>query len=81
VRVVPEQKNFLERLMQSASGDEESPAYIKLGGSTSLVDLAKPHLAGLDPQRVRSVIQALEKLQLLEQDNVLCVMPNVPVQN
>jgi protease IV len=81
VRVVPEQKNFLERLMESASGDEESPAYIRLGGTASLVELAKPYLIGLDAHRVRAVIQALEKLQLLEQDNVLCVMPNVPVQN
>jgi protease IV len=81
VRVVPEQKNFLERLMESASGDEESPAYIRLGGTASLVELAKPYLTGLDAHRVRAVIQALEKLQLLEQDNVLCVMPNVPVQN
>jgi protease-4 len=81
VRVVPEPKNFLERLMESASGDEDSPAYIKLGGSTSLVDLAKPYLSGLDPHRVRAVTQALEKLQLLEQDNVLCVMPSIPVQN
>ena len=81
MRVVPEPKNFLERLMESASGDEDSPAYIKLGGSTSLVDLAKPYLSGLDPHRVRAVTQALEKLQLLEQDNVLCVMPSIPVQN
>jgi protease-4 len=84
-RVVPEPKNFLEKLMEQASGDEEDRASVSLGklpaARTSLVDLAKPYLQGLDPQRVQLVTEALEKLQLLEQDRVLMVMPEPAITN
>jgi len=42
------------------------------------VQLAQPYLQGLDPHRVQSVTAALERLQLLESDRVLVVMPSVP---
>ena len=85
VRVVPEAKNFIERLIESSAGDDDSPAYIDVaqwrGSGTSLVDAAMPYLRGLDPQRVRAVTNALKRLQLLEQDRVLLVMPSVPLGN
>jgi len=76
VRIVPEPKNFIEKIIEQSKGDEESGGYVSLSlaHKTTLVDLAKPYLAGLDPQRVRAVTEALEKLQMLDEDRVLMVM-------
>jgi protease-4 len=77
VRVVPEPKNFIEKIMEAASGDDEDRGNVKvdLTAGPSLVELAKPYLKGLDGERVKAVTEALGKLQMLDQDRVLMVMP------
>jgi len=82
VRVVPEPKNFLERLMEQATGagDDEAgqvalPRPTHAGGS--LVEMAMPYLQHLDPQRVRLVTLAIERLDLMRREGVVVVMPEV----
>lgn len=79
IRIVPEPKNFLEQLSEELSGKKED------GGnrialptrSVSFVDLALPYLQHLDPQRVALVKHALRRLQLLQQDGVILMMPEM----
>jgi protease IV len=84
VRVVPEPKNFVERLIEEASGGKEDSHRLSLGSRVSagpapasLVDLALPHLQHLDPQRVRVVKMALARLQLMQQEGVIMMMPEM----
>jgi protease-4 len=76
VRTVPEPKNFLEKLMEkSGGGNEDDRRSMSTGSGSSLVDLAMPYLKDLDPARVSAIRAALEKLQLLNREGVLLVMP------
>jgi hypothetical protein len=85
VRPVPEPKNFIEKLIEKSSGNEDedenrrvmTPAagIAGMAGRASLVDLAMPYLKNLDPARVGMIRAALEKLQLLDKEGVLLVMP------
>jgi protease-4 len=84
VRVVPEPKNFVERLIEEASGGKDDPHRLSLGSRVSanpapasLVDLALPYLQHLDPQRVRAVKMALARLQLMQQEGVIMMMPEM----
>jgi protease IV len=85
VRVVPESKNALERLLEEAAGDrDEKPGLDSraawLSGvkhPASLVELALPYLRHMDPERVRLVVKALEQLQLLQQEGVVLMMPEM----
>jgi protease-4 len=82
VRVVPKPKNFIEQMMASAGGEDESSRGIQLrSGPASLVDLAMPHLQHLDPVRVRAVRSALGRLQLLQEEGVLLTMPEIILQD
>jgi protease-4 len=88
VRVVPEPKNIIEQIMESAGGGKDdkhsldasaSRPTMKLGGA-SLLDLAAPHLAGLDPVRVKAVQRALVQLQTLNREGVSLMMPEFVVK-
>jgi protease-4 len=81
LRVVPEPKNIFEQLLQATGGGKEDKHHldaaaggVKVAGP-SLLDLAAPHLAGLDPKRVRLVRQALRQLQTLRTEGVSLMMP------
>jgi protease-4 len=82
IRVVPEPKNFIERLLEQATGQkDEKPGLdavaprLSAASGTSLVKLAMPYLKDMDPQRVRLVVRALERLQLMQQEGVILMMP------
>jgi protease-4 len=83
VRVVPEPKSLLEKLVSSNSDKDEDPGRLDLSISPlaashpSLADLAMPYLKGLDPAHVRAVRTALDRLQLIQQDGASMVMPEV----
>ncbi|HEY7157237.1 MAG TPA: signal peptide peptidase SppA [Gemmataceae bacterium] len=87
VRIVPEPKNALERLLEEASGErEEKPGLDTAEGRrplagrpASLVALAMPYLRDLDPQRVRLIVRALERLQLMQQEGVILMMPELSI--
>ena len=82
IRVVPEPKNFIEQLLEEMSGGKDDGRLTELrtalrarGEQPSLVDLALPYLRGLDPRRVAAVRQALARLQLIQQEGVILMMP------
>jgi protease-4 len=83
VRVVPEPKNFIEKLMEELAGDKEegkgldARAVSSLRRSPSLVDLALPYLTHLDPRRLAAVKQALQRLELIQQERAVLMMPEI----
>ena len=84
VRVVPAPKNFLELLVEESSGEGDSGPGIALAarltrraGHASLVDLAMPYLRNLDPRRVAAVTAALGRLQLLQDEGIVLMMPEI----
>lgn len=86
VRAVPAPKNFLELLVEESSGTSDDSPGIKLRslipgprGGASLLELAMPHLRHLEPQRVAAVKMALQRLQLLQQEGVILMMPEIGI--
>ena len=79
IRVVPEPKNFIEKLMEVLTGEKDEPnRLVRLRSTqTSLVDLAQPYLAQLDPARARSVIRALQHLQVIQREGATLMMPEL----
>ena len=85
VRVVPEQKNFMEQLIEELSGSDkddkkslEASTSVKLAPkSVSLIDLAMPEIRHLDPERVKAVVGALRKMQLIHEERVMLMMPEI----
>jgi protease-4 len=85
VRVVPEPKNFLEKIMEDASGADNEPGQLSLRsrtrlmpqGQVSLIDLAMPYLQHLDPSRVATIKMALNRLQLMQKEGVIVSMPEI----
>jgi protease-4 len=90
VRVVPEPKNILEQIMEAAGGKEDknrldantSPPVSQRGliAGPSLLELAAPHLAGMDPVRVQAVMRALRQMQMHNREGVSLMMPEVMVK-
>jgi protease IV len=85
VRMVPPNKNFLEQLIEEASGGSDDASGIGLrtrpiaAGPESLIDLAMPLLRHLDPPRVTAVKDALGHLQMLQREGVLLMMPEIAI--
>jgi protease-4 len=83
VRVVPRPKNFLEQILEEAAGEKEEGKGLDLTvrrpitGGPSLVELALPHLKHLDPERVRAITLALRRLQLMQQEGAVLMMPEM----
>lgn len=78
IRVVPEPKNFLERLIEEAGGGKEDPKHLE--GRMSLMELALPHVRQLDPQRIDRIRHALGCLQLLQEEGAILMMPELSVR-
>ncbi|MCI0465004.1 MAG: S49 family peptidase, partial [Gemmataceae bacterium] len=88
VRVIPKPKNFIEQLVEELAGEKDDKPGLHLsaglpvaGRQASLVDLAMPHLQHLDPQRVRAIRMALQRLQLLQQEGVMLTMPEILIRH
>jgi protease-4 len=83
VRVVPEPKPFIEKLLEELGGDKEEGkgldalARASARGQGSLVDLALPYLRHLDPQHFAAVRQALGRLELIRQEGAVLMMPEI----
>jgi protease-4 len=76
VRPVPEPKNVLQKLMeQSAGGDDDTDHVSLSSGGNWIARLAEPYLAGLDPAHVRIVQMALGQLEMIQQQQVIIMMP------
>jgi len=89
VRVYPEPKNFVEALLEGLSdGDgDRDPQHLTtaLGFASfhkpSILDLALPHLKGLDRDRLEAVQAALRGLDLLQQERAVLLMSPVLVRD
>jgi protease-4 len=85
VRVVPEPKNFIEQIMEELSGGKEDTKELDLDArmrremSTSLMDLATPYLQHLDPQRVKLIKTALMRLQMIQEEGAVLMMPEIRI--
>jgi protease-4 len=78
VRPVPEPKNFLEQLMEQSGGGKDEPGLTSLrANSPSILQLALPHLEHLDPQRVMMIKQALHRLDLIQKEGAVLMMPEI----
>jgi protease-4 len=84
VRTVPEPKNFLEQWIEEMSGNKEDNRELNLnvlshqaGHNPSLAALALPYLADLDPQRIAQIRMALGRLQLIQQEGAVLMMPEL----
>jgi protease-4 len=86
VRVLPKPKNFIEQLLSDMGGSEQeedsdtvslSLDSLRSGKPSPLLQAALPYLEGLDPQRVRAIQGALERLDLLEKENIILTMPEI----
>jgi protease-4 len=88
IRTYPEPKNFLELLVEDLSDGERDPNHLSLsaGGlgasnGTSVLDLALPHLKGLDRGRVEMITAALRQLDLLGQERAVLMMPEITIRD
>lgn len=81
VRIVPEPKNFIEKIMEDAGGGKDDSKWLGLAGlgHGSIIELALPHLQGFDPQRVRVIVRTLRQLQTLQQEGVVLMMPEMVI--
>ncbi len=79
VRVVPKTKSFFEILAEDLSGEtEQNDKHLHLQAG-SLWDTVLPMLKGLDPHRVRSVHQAFQQLEIIQQERMSLSMPILTV--
>lgn len=84
---LPEPKSFFETLFEEmADGKSENNRLTLETGPiasprpASIVELALPHLQGLDPMRVAEVTRALRRLDMLQQQRVLMMMPEIAIR-
>ena len=76
VRVVPKPKSFLEQLMEDGA-DNDSRKGLDVVHKPTLLELAQPFLRSLDPTRAELVRIALGRLELLNREGVILMMPEL----
>ena len=88
VRVYPQPKNFMEVLIEDLSDGDRDPNHLTLPASlaapvsrTSILDVALPYLKGLDRGRVETVEAALQRLDLLQQEGAVLMMPEINIRD
>jgi protease-4 len=88
VRVYPEPKNFMEALIEELSDGDRDSNHLSLSTpavasrhSSSILDLALPHLAGFDRQRLDTVKAAIRRLDLIQQEHTILVMPEISIRD
>ncbi len=86
VRVYPEPKNFMEVLVEGLSDGDRDPNHLALPAvasprATSILEMALPHLKGLDRQRLETVKAVLRRLDLLQQERAVLLMPDISIRD
>ena len=79
VRTIPRVKSFMELMMQDFTGqrDESGHLALHMSDQSLLLNAVRPLLKGLDPGRVRAVMQAMQQLTILQSERVSLMMPIV----
>jgi protease IV len=83
VRVVPEPKNFIDKLIGEMSGKGERPSDITVHmkpnllarPENSLWSVLMPLVQHLEPQRAAALTQAMTRIALLRKETVITMMP------
>jgi protease IV len=88
VRVYPEPKNFIEVLMEDLTDGDKDANHLSLSTSgvmaareISILDLALPHLKGLDGERLERVKAVIRQLDLLQQERAVLLMPEITIRD
>jgi protease IV len=88
VRVYPEPKNFVEILFEELSDGNRDPNHLAFPATriaspraSSILDLALPYLKGLDHERLETVKSALRRLDLLQQERAVLMMPDIIIRD
>jgi protease-4 len=88
VRTIPEAKSFLEQWMEEISGSKEDAHELDLGipgpitgRGISFIELAMPYLRNLDRQRIAVIKTALGRLQLIQREGAVLMMPEFQLRN
>jgi protease-4 len=88
VRTYPEPKNFIELLTEDLSDNDRDPNHLAVPGSwfaasrpASILDLALPHLKGMDRDRLESIKAVLQRLDLLQQEHAILAMPEIDIRD
>lgn len=76
-RVVPKAKNFMEQLMEQASGDKDEAGHVGIAAGGDLFKVAAPYLRDLDPRRTEAVASVLRRLEILQKEGVVLSMPEI----
>ena len=86
VRVYPEPKNFMEILLEEISGGDSDSNHVALASglaaprTASILDLALPYLKGLDYDRLETIKTALRRIDLLQQERAVLLMPEIDIR-
>lgn len=78
VRVIPEPPSIFDLLMNAKKGDEFArvSTFAPRGLARSpLIEAALPLLSGLDPERVKAILQVIERMELINREGAAMVMP------
>ncbi len=88
IRVLPKPKSFIDLLLADLGAEEDDQETGRLSLSAawgpravSLFHAAMPYLEGLDPQRVRSIEAAFQRLSLIEKEGVILAMPPLEIRD
>jgi len=86
IRVVPEPKNFMELLLEDLTDSDRDDNRLRVRlpspaapRPASILELALPYLKGLDGRRLQSVTSALRRLELVQQERAVLMMPEISV--
>lgn len=79
VRVFPEPKSFLEQFMADSSGKNDRNEIAVGHDQTSILRLALPYLQQMDASRVGLIKRALLRLDLIQKEGTVLMMPEVAV--
>jgi protease-4 len=81
IRVIPEPKDFITMLLEELSGQGEKSSDITLSGMKNIFgndsssQIFFELLRKLEPQRARALYNALHKIELIQKENVIVMMP------
>jgi protease-4 len=76
VRVIPKPKSFLDQLVEAGEGDEPRKGLDVLQ-RPAILELAQPFLRSLDPFRASLVRTALGRLELINREGAVLMMPEL----
>ena len=77
---MPEPKNFFELLLEENTGDHESDKRLGAGlmpGQSDLLKAVLPLVEKLDPQRMAALRLALVRLDLIHQEGLVLMAPEM----